>query len=108
MPINESIEFITLVDSYGFEALSDQITIYRGCGPRNNPGLSWSLRRDVAVRFRFSMRYWSDTQTLLTATISKSRAAALKLERNEHEIIVVDLPEGSWTEESITELPPPR
>jgi hypothetical protein len=91
-----------------FEALPDEITIYRGCGPRNKHGLSWTLRRDVAVRFPFSMRYWSDTPTILTATISKTRAAALKLERNEEEIIVVDLPESCWTEELITEPPPLR
>jgi len=44
----------------------------------------------------------------LTATIEKKRAAALKLERKEQEIIVFDLPDGSWTEEPITERPPSR
>jgi hypothetical protein len=89
-----------------FDALPDKITIYRGCGPRNKAGWSWSLSREKAVRFPFMSRYWSDKPTLLTATISKWRAAALKLERNEQEVIVIELPETCWTEELITEPPP--
>jgi hypothetical protein len=98
---------MTIEERNAFEELPEQITIYRGCGPRNKSGMSWSLSRDIAVRFPFSMRYGTDQPMLLTATIRKNRAAALKLERNEQEIIVVDLPESCWTEESITEPPPP-
>ncbi len=101
-------ELMTKDEFTAFEALPDKITIYRGCGPRNKSGMSWTLSREKAVRFPFMPRYWSDEPTLLTATISKWRAAALKLERNEQEVIVIELPETSWTEELITEPPPVR
>jgi hypothetical protein len=99
-------ELMTKDEFTAFDALPDKITIYRGCGPRNKAGWSWSLSREKAVRFPFMSRYWSDKPTLLTATISKWRAAALKLERNEQEVIVIELPETCWTEELITEPPP--
>ena len=88
-----------------FAALPDEITIYRGCGPRNKCGMSWSLNCDIAIRFPFYGRYRSDCPTLLTAVIKKTRAAAIKLSRNEQEIIVFELEESCWTEELITEAP---
>jgi hypothetical protein len=87
-----------------FEALPEQITIYRGCGPKNMFGFSWSLDRKIAAKFPFSSRYWTDEPKLLTATISKNRAAALKLARREQEIIVFDYPDERpvhWTEEPL-------
>lgn len=88
-----------------FDALPDQVTIYRGCGPRNRDGLSWSISREVAMKFPFTNRYETEEPILLTATVSKCRIAALKLDRNEQEAIVVDLPASCWTEERITERP---
>jgi hypothetical protein len=87
-----------------FNALQEQITIYRGCGPRNMFGFAWSLDREVAAKFPFMRRYWTDQPRLLTATINKSRAAALKLGRDEHEIVVFDFesePSIRWTEEPL-------
>lgn len=89
------------------DSLPQEITIYRGCGPQNKNGLSWSLDREVAMWFPFFGRYHSDQPILLTATIKKKRIAALKLHRGEQELIVVDLPESCWTEEPIID-PPPR
>jgi hypothetical protein len=89
------------------DSLPAEITIYRGCGPLNKNGLSWSLDREVAMWFPFSGRFHSDQPILLTATIKKKRIAALKLHRGEQELIVVDLPESCWTEEPIID-PPPR
>jgi len=40
-------------------------------------------------------RYTTDEPKLLTATISKNRAAALKLERGEQEVIVFSYPDES-------------
>jgi hypothetical protein len=73
-----------------FDALPEQIKIYRGCGPRNMFGFSWSLDREIAAKFPFMRRYSTDQPRLLTATISKSRVAALKLERGEREVVVFD------------------
>lgn len=100
-------ELMNAAEKAAFEALPDRITIYRGCGPENKGGMSWSLDREAAMRFPFNRGYWADPPLLLTATIDKKRIAALKLERNEREVLVVNLPEEAWTEQVITEKPPP-
>jgi hypothetical protein len=87
-----------------FEALPEQITIYRGCGPKNMFGFSWSLDRRTAAKFPFMTRYSTGEPRLLIATISKNRAAALKLDRGEQEVIVFDYldePSIYWTEEPL-------
>lgn len=87
-----------------FEALAEQITIYRGCGPRNRFGFSWTLDRDIATKFPFMSRYKTDQPILLTATIPKNRVAALKSDRDEQEVIVFDYegdPSLFFTEEPI-------
>lgn len=89
-----------------FDAIPDEVRIYRGCGPRNMNGLSWSLSRRVAIEFPFKRRYRADQPILLTARVRKDRIAALKLERNEQEVIVIDLPANCWKVEPITEPPP--
>ena len=107
-PLTTIPELMTRKERAAFETLPEQVTIYRGCGPRNREGLSWSLCREVASRFPFYSRYWTDRPTLLTAMVPKHRIAALRLDRNEQEAIVVDLPSSCWTEERITEPPPAR
>jgi len=72
-----------------FDALPDSITIYRGCGPSNRVGLSWSLRREIAAKFPFYNRYRVAVPLLLEAKIPKYRAVALKLDRNEFELIAL-------------------
>jgi len=59
-------------------------------------GWSWSLKRDVAAKFPFYGRYQTEVPLLLTARIPKSRAAALKLARQEQEIIVFDYPDNTF------------
>jgi hypothetical protein len=86
-------EMMSPEEKAAFKALPELITIYRGCGPRNKNGFSWSLNRKIAATFPFIQRYWTDQPTLLTATISKHRAASLKLDRGEEEIIVFDYPD---------------
>lgn len=70
-----------------FDYLPDVLTVYRGCGLLNQIGLSWSLSRDVAVRFPFLARYRAKSPRLLTATIRKSQVVAVKLDREELEIV---------------------
>lgn len=98
-------ELMTDKEKAVLRSLPEWITIYRGCGPTNRGGLSWSLSRDVAAEFPFMRRYCTEQPLLLTATVSKHRVAALKLDRGEQEVIVVDLPESSWTEEFLTAPP---
>jgi hypothetical protein len=105
-PLTTIPQLMSRKEKAAFDALPEQATIYRGCGHRNRDGLSWSISREIAMRFPFMRRYETDHPILLTATVSKHRIAALKLDRNEEEAIVIDLPASYWSEEPITEPPP--
>lgn len=72
-----------------FDALPDEIEIYRGCYANNKNGLSWSLDAEVARTFPFLNRYRQrDAEALLLkATVKKKDVVAIKLEREEAEII---------------------
>ena len=102
-------EMMSPEEQVAYDTLPEQITIYRGCGPNNNSGCSWTLDREVAMKLPFMRRYTPDHPILLTATISKHRAAALKLDRNEREVIVFsfygDDDSFTWTEEPILRDP---
>lgn len=92
-------ELMTNWERAAFGQLPDRITIFRGCGEVNKPGCSWTLDRWVAERVPFMNESPAARPMLLSATISKERAAALKLGRTGREIIVFALDENDWTEE---------
>lgn len=76
-----------------FASLPETITVYRGCYENNKWGFSWSLEREVANRFPFLTRYRQQGRPLLIkATIEKSKVAAVKLDREESEVIMFDRP----------------
>jgi hypothetical protein len=98
------IEMMTSEEMRAFDALPDEITIYRGCGPRNEFGYSWTLDRTMAETFPFKRGYRTEYPTLLTMKIKKTRAAALKLDRQEQEIVLFDDGQSfcnDWTKEPI-------
>jgi hypothetical protein len=70
-----------------YDALPAVVEVYRGCGRHNMRGASWSLNRDVAAKFPFYMRYRAAEPRLISATVPKHAVIALKLDRNEAEII---------------------
>lgn len=84
------MEMMTSEERRAFDALPDEITVYRGCGPRNMFGYSWTLDRTIAETFPFNRKYRTEYPALLTAKIKKARAAALKLSGKEQEIILFD------------------
>ena len=98
-------EMMTVEEEAAFDALPGRITIYRGCGLVNKSGCSWTLDRYIAAKVPFMDLYRADMPFLLTATISKHRAAALKLFRLGREVIVFGLAESAWTEEQLPEPP---
>jgi hypothetical protein len=70
------------------EALPECVPLFRGCYARNKWGLSWSLHRHVAEKFPTLHRYRQDGQALFVkATVKRSSILALKLCRNEAEVI---------------------
>lgn len=72
-----------------WQALPEQVTIYRGTRRPTVLGASWSLDRDVAVRFPTLNRYrHGGPPWLITATVRKRNILAIKLDREEAEAIV--------------------
>jgi len=71
-----------------FAALPDKVEVWRGCYANNKWGLSWSLDRATAEGFPALHRYRGEGRPLLVrAMADKSKIAALKLDREEIEII---------------------
>ena len=97
-------ELMSDEERMAFEALPEQITIYRGCGPQNLFGFSWSLDRRVAEEFPFPARYKTDEPRLLTALINRKQGRCLGLDCGEQEVIVFGhpgQPSIHWTMEPL-------
>ena len=88
LPPAPAFEMMTEAERVAFMALPTRLTVYRGVDRGvNELGFSWSLNRTVAERFPFFRRYQADDPVLVTATLHRNRAIALKLGRDEQEII---------------------
>jgi hypothetical protein len=83
-------QMMTTAERRVFDALPDVVTVYRGCGPHNQHGLSWSLSREIAVGFPFLHRYKQTEPMLVTARVQKDDILAYKNGRDEQEVIVFD------------------
>jgi hypothetical protein len=70
-----------------WSSLPAKVTVYRGCGPINRMGFSWSLNRETASRFPTLNRYKQTSPLLIEASIPRERIVALKLDREEEEAI---------------------
>lgn len=81
------IEMMDDDEQAAFAQLPDVVTIYRGAGKANRMGASWSLDEQVARRFPTLNRYRQKTPMLYTARVSKERILAVKLDREEQEVI---------------------
>lgn len=88
------VEMMTAAELAAYEALPDTVTIYRGCGKKNKKGASWSLDKSIAAKFPFLNRYKVADPILVTATVDKCHILAVKLERNESEIITFSAKPG--------------
>jgi hypothetical protein len=71
-------------------SLPEVLTIYRGCGPQDKYGLSWSLNPHVARTFPYKRSCFQQQKLLMTARILRKHVCALKLS-NEEEIVVLDV-----------------
>jgi hypothetical protein len=84
------LEMMTPEELLAFAALPDPVPIYRGCYRRNRRGISWSTSREVAATFPAYQRYWGPGQPLLIeATVAKQGVLAVKLGRDECEVITL-------------------
>lgn len=75
------------------DGMPDEFVIYRGCYQHNKWGMSWTTNREVAERFPTLNRYKQDGQPLLVkARVKKCNVVAMKLDRDEDEIILCSRP----------------
>lgn len=83
------IPMMTETEVGTYQALPDIVTVYRGAGRINRMGASWSLDEQVARRFPTLNRYRQKTPMLYTARVPKERILAVKLDREEAEVITL-------------------
>lgn len=92
-PFGEALDYpgamMTPDEQTALRDLPDEVEVYRGCYLDNKWGLSWSLDRAVAAKFPGLHRYCrpSEPPLLVRAKIAKAKVIALKLDREEAEII---------------------
>jgi hypothetical protein len=81
-------EMMNEAEQAAYDVLPDTITVFRGCGPNNMLGASWTTDRRVAAGFPFLNRYFVATDPILiTGRVKKKNILAIKLDREEYEII---------------------
>jgi hypothetical protein len=80
-------QMMTDAEQARYRQLPELVTIYRGCGPDNVRGACWTLSRSVAETFPTLNRYRVAKPLLVTAWVKKADIVAVKLDREEDEII---------------------
>jgi hypothetical protein len=86
-PAGPVLELMEPAEADAYRALPDRLTVYRGCGAQNLLGACWSMERETAARFPLLHRYRQARPLLVTATVRKAHVLAVKLDRQEAEII---------------------
>lgn len=74
-------------ENNAYDALTETVTVFRGCDAECLTGLTWTLNKQVANSFPFLTRFKANVPVLIRARAKKSRILAVKLERGEIEII---------------------
>lgn len=80
-------EMMTPEKNAYYDALPELVICHRGCDSSGTTGASWSLDWDVANSFPFMNRYRVPSPVVVTAKVKRSRILAVKLDRDEAEII---------------------
>jgi uncharacterized protein len=80
-------ELMDAEENAAYDMLQDTVTVYRGCDANQQKGLCWSLDEQKANAFPFQSRFRAKEPVLIRARAKKIRILALKLDRNEAEII---------------------
>jgi hypothetical protein len=80
-------EMMTAEENVHFDRLPEIVTCYRGCDRSALIGASWTLDRDIANCFPFTNRYNVPSPVVVRATVKRDNILAVKLDREESEII---------------------
>lgn len=74
-------------ENAAYDALPDTVTVYRGSDAERPSGVCWSIDEQVANSFPFLRRFRAKTPVVIRARARKERILAVKLDREEMEII---------------------
>jgi hypothetical protein len=80
-------EMMTPEENAAYDKLPERVQCWRGCDASRLLGASWSLDKAVANSFPFRERFYAPNPVLVTAVVRKDRILAVKLDRNEIEIV---------------------
>ncbi len=80
-------EMMAPEENAAYDQLPERVTCYRGCDASCLLGVSWSLDKALANSFPFQNRFYARNPVLVTAVVRKDRILAVKLDRNETEIV---------------------
>lgn len=82
---------MSLAEQRCLSLLPDEFRIFRGCYRSNRAGVSWSLHKDAARNFPYLHRFYrpEETPLLVEAVVQKRDVIALKLDRDEAEVITL-------------------
>ena len=72
-----------------FGSYLDLIVAYRGCGPMNVRGLSWTVNPQVAEQFRHQAGMIQGDGQVVRGEVSKTDVLAYMKSQNQYELIVV-------------------
>lgn len=86
-PNGPVLEMMNAAELAAYQLLPARLTVFRGCGEANMLGSCWSLDREVAARFPTLNRYCQSAPLLVTAAVRRDHVLALKLDRDEAEVI---------------------
>ena len=89
IPSGNIPEMMDVGERKALAALPDVVTIYRGCDRASTDGLCWTLDKSIAERFLQFDRYRRADPVIVTATVHRADITAIKLGRNEQEVIVM-------------------
>jgi hypothetical protein len=86
------LEMMTPGEQLRYDALPLEVTVYRGCSIFDKRaggihGMSWTLSLEVAKKFPTLKRYMVSYPVVYRANVKKSRVLAVKLSRDEEELI---------------------
>ncbi|MBR0652743.1 hypothetical protein GXW78_24010 [Roseomonas terrae] len=80
-------------DRAAYDALPDEVTVYRGQSATVPLGLAWTLRRDVAVGFAAGHRGISvPSPAIVTTRVKKTDIAFVCTDRNEDAVVLFEPP----------------
>jgi hypothetical protein len=89
LPDCHAAEMMTGLERQTLAGLPSHLTLYRGADRGvNENGFSWTLHRASAQAFPFFHRYRAADPVLLTATAPRAKIVALKIDREERDVII--------------------